>query len=462
MARILICDDEASLREMLGVLFRRQGHEVELASGVAGALARLRDVAGPSFDALITDLMMPGGSGMDVLAAARQRDETTQVVMITAHATTERAVEAMRQGAYDYVEKPFKNDALVATVDKALEKRALLGENRALRTEVQRSWRKGDLVGKGPAMDKVRDMVRRVASAPTSVLLTGESGTGKEMVARALHHESDHRSAPFVVVHCGALPENLMESELFGHERGAFTGATARKEGLVRAADGGTLFLDEIGELPPNLQVKLLRVLQDRHVRPVGAEKEVAVDVRVVAATNRDLEQDVATGRFRQDLFYRLNVIRIHLPPLRERPEDIPLLAQHFLDKHCAVQAKHLTFSTEALRWLASQSYPGNVRELENLVERAVTLAQGAVVVRADLPDGGDDAPPPPGAPLPSEGFSIDAYMADVERRILQQALDQAGGVRVRAAKVLGTSPRSARYRFDKYGIGGTDDGDEE
>jgi two-component system, NtrC family, response regulator PilR len=459
MALVLICDDEASIREMLGVLFRRQGHEVEAAGGVREALARLRDQARPPHDVVVTDLMMPDGSGMDVLAAARDRDADTQVIMITAHATTERAVEAMRKGAYDYIEKPFKNDALVATVDKALEKRTLVAENRALRAEVRRAWREGDLVGKGPAMQKVRDMVRRVAAAPTSVLLTGESGTGKEMVARALHHQSDRQDAPLVVVNCGALPENLMESELFGHERGAFTGANARKEGLVRAAEGGTLFLDEIGELPPALQVKLLRVLQDRKVRPVGGDKEIPVDVRVVAATNRDLEADVAAGRFRQDLFYRLNVIRIHLPPLRERPEDVPLLATHFLEKHCAVQGKHLTLSNEALRWLLSQRYPGNVRELENLVERAVTLAQGDTVERADFPDGGHSAPPPPGAPLPEEGFSIDDYLADVERRLLEQALEQAGGVRARAARLLGTTARSARYRFDKHGIGG-DDGD--
>jgi two-component system, NtrC family, response regulator PilR len=458
MPRVLVCDDEASIREMLGVLFRRHGCEVEAVGGVKAALARLRDPEAPTHDVVVTDLMMPDGSGMDVLEAARARDESTQVVMITAHATTERAVEAMRKGAYDYIEKPFKNDALLATVDKALDKRAIVAENRALRSEVQRSWREGDLIGKGPAMQKVRDMVRRVAAAPTSVLLTGESGTGKEMVARALHHQSDRRDRPMVVVNCGALPENLMESELFGHERGAFTGANARKEGLVRAAEGGTLFLDEIGELPPSLQVKLLRVLQDRRVRPVGAESEIAVDVRVVAATNRDLERDVTDGRFRQDLFYRLNVIRIHLPPLRERPEDIPLLATHFLEKHCAVQGKRLELSNDALRWLVSQAYPGNVRELENLVERAVTLAQGPTVERADLPDGGDDGPMPLGAPLPDEGFSIDDYLADVERRLLLKALDQSGGVRARAARLLGTTARSARYRFDKHGIGGDDE----
>ncbi|MFW5875306.1 MAG: sigma-54-dependent transcriptional regulator [Myxococcota bacterium] len=457
MARILICDDEASLREMLGVLFRRQGHEVDASEGVAAALERIRGT-GPPYDVVITDLMMPDGSGMDVLEAARATDEAIQVVMITAYATTERAVEAMRKGAYDYIQKPFRNDELLATVEKALEKRAIVHENRALRSEVEGRWREGDLVGKGAGMQKVRDLVRRVASAPTSVLLTGESGTGKEMVARALHYQGDRKDGPFVVVNCGALPESLMESELFGHEKGAFTGATTRKEGLVRAAEGGTLFLDEIGELPSNLQVKLLRVLQDRRVRPVGAEREVPVDVRVVTATNRDLEQDVDEGRFRQDLFYRLNVIRIHLPALRERPEDIALLAEHFLRKHCAVHGKALTFSSEALRWLSAQRYPGNVRELENLIERAVTLAEGERVERADLPEGGDDAPPLPGAPLPEEGFSIDAYLADIEQRLLQKALEQAGGVRTRAARLLGTSPRSARYRFDKYGIGGSDE----
>ena len=453
-ARILVCDDERGLREMLGVLLRRAGYEVEIVDGVTQALARLSRE--PAFDAVITDLLMPDGSGMSVLEAAAARDDGTQVVMITAFATTEQAVEAMRKGAYDYVQKPFKNHELLVTLEKALEKRAIVRENRALRAQVRDARRAGDLVGKSAAMQRVMDLVRRVASARTSVLITGESGTGKEVVARALHHLGDRAQRPFIVVNCGALPEALMESELFGHEKGAFTGANRSSEGLVRAANGGTLFLDEIGELPAALQVKLLRVLQERRVRPVGGRDEVDVDVRVVAATNRNIDKDVESGAFRQDLFYRLNVIRILLPPLRERPEDIPLLADHFLQKHCALEGKRVSFAPEVLRWICSQPYPGNVRELENVVERAVTLAVGDRIELGDLPETGSGPRLMP-ATLPTEGLDLDAHLADVEKRLLVQALDQAGS-RTSAAKLLGMSFRSFRYRLAKYGLGDPED----
>jgi two-component system response regulator PilR (NtrC family) len=307
-------------------------------------------------------------------------------------------------------------------------------------------------------MERVREMVRRAAEAPTSVLITGESGTGKEMVASALHYHSDRAAGPFVVVNCGALPESLIESEVFGHVKGAFTGANSNKEGLIRAAQGGTLFLDEIGELPNSLQVKLLRVLQDRKVRPVGGEQEVEVDVRVVAATNRDLDREVEQGEFRQDLYYRLNVIRIHIPSLRERPEDIPLLAQHLLKKHGALRERRLELSEEAMRWLSRQRYPGNVRELENVIERAVTLARGPRIERDDLPEGGDEGPPAGTVALPAEGFNLDAYLADIEKRLLSRALEQSGGVRTNAAKLLGMSFRSFRYRLSKYDLGDEDE----
>ncbi|MCZ7678812.1 MAG: sigma-54 dependent transcriptional regulator [Sandaracinaceae bacterium] len=450
-ARILVCDDEAALREMLSVLLRRARYQVVTASTRQEALAK---IAGEDLDAVITDLALPDGSGMDVLSAARERDDSMQVVMITAYGSTEQAVEAMRRGAYDFVQKPFRTHELLALVEKALEKRQIVGEVRALRATVAGSYRTGDLIGKSDAMKRVMDMVRRVAGARTSVLITGESGTGKEMVARALHDQSDRASGPFVVVNSGALPEALMESELFGHEKGAFTGAMARSEGLVRAAHEGTLFLDEIGELPPELQVKLLRVLQERRVRPVGGSKEVEVDIRVVAATNRDLEADVASGAFRQDLFYRLNVIRLHLPPLRERPEDIPLLAQHFVQKHAALAGKRLELSPEAMRWLVRQSYPGNIRELENVVERAVTLAIGDRITLDEMPDTGRSGPSPS---LPVEigaGFDLDAHLASIERELVLRALEQAGGVRTEAAKLLGMTFRSFRYRLAKYDLG--------
>jgi two-component system response regulator PilR (NtrC family) len=300
-------------------------------------------------------------------------------------------------------------------------------------------------------MDRLRDLIKRVANATTSVLITGESGTGKEMVARALHFQSPRAEEAFVVLNCGAIPENLIESELFGHIKGAFTGAIAAKEGLFRAANGGTLFLDEVGELPPPLQVKLLRVLQDRKVRPVGGSTEVEVDVRVVAATNRDVESEVEAGTFREDLFYRLNVIRIEVPPLRERPEDIPVLAGYFLEKHRALQGRRLEFSPEAMRWLAQQSYAGNVRELENIVERGVTLAPGNTVGREDLGDTHPSKKTASVSQIPEAGFDLDNYLTQVEKELLFRALDQAGGVRKRAAELLGMSFRQFRYRLAKH-----------
>jgi two-component system response regulator PilR (NtrC family) len=448
-ARILVCDDEASLREMLQILLRREGYRVDLVDGVHAARAQLGS-ADP-YDVVITDLVMPDGTGMEVLDAVRSRSADTQILMVTAYATTEQAVEAMRKGAYDYVQKPFKNHELLATLEKALEKRAIVAENQTLRAEVKARWSEGQLIGKSPAMDRLRDLIKRVANATTSVLITGESGTGKEMVARALHFQSPRAEEPFVVLNCGAIPENLIESELFGHVKGAFTGATAAKEGLFRAATGGTLFLDEVGELPPPLQVKLLRVLQDRKVRPVGGSAEVEVDVRVVAATNRDVESEVEAGTFREDLFYRLNVIRIEVPPLRERPEDIPVLAGYFLQKHAALQGRRLEFSPEAMRWLAQQSYAGNVRELENMVERGVTLAPGSTVNREDLGDTHPSKKAVNLSQIPEGGFELDDYLTQVERELLFRALDQAGGVRKKAAELLGMSFRQFRYRLAKH-----------
>ncbi|MFM2417532.1 MAG: hypothetical protein RL385_2255 [Pseudomonadota bacterium] len=452
--RILVCDDELGLREMLGVLLRRGGYAVDLASGVAEAEAKLR--AEVVYDVVITDLAMPDGSGMQLLARAKERDAATQVIMVTAYATTEQAVEAMRLGAYDYIQKPFKNSELLAQVEKALEKVSIVHENRVLRAQVVSGFRVGDLIGKGPRMQAVIDVVRRVASGRSSVLITGESGTGKEVVARALHQAGERATQQFVTVNCGALPEALMESELFGHERGAFTGATVRKEGLFRAAHGGTLFLDEIGELPTPLQVKLLRVLQERRVRPVGGTQELDVDVRVVAATNRDVAMAIRDGSFRQDLFYRLNVIRIELPPLRERVEDIPALAAHFLQKHSAVEGKRLSFSAEALFYIVQQPYPGNVRELENTIERAVALATEPYVVCADLlgPQANpQNVAPHPTRVLPPEGIDLDACLGEMERGLLVQALERTGGNRTHAAKLLRTSFRSLRYRLVKYGL---------
>ncbi|MDD9937627.1 MAG: sigma-54 dependent transcriptional regulator [Myxococcales bacterium] len=459
-ARILVVDDEAGLREMLRVLLKRHGHYVDVADGQRRAVELLR--APPAYDVVITDLSMPDGSGMGVLGEAKKVEDSTQVIMITAYATTAQAVQAMKEGAYDYIQKPFKNDELLAVVEKATEKRVIVDQNRALRDRVRDGYRSGDVVGKSPAMERVMQMVERVASAPASVLVTGESGTGKEMIARALHLGGEREKRPFVAINCAALPEQLLESELFGHEKGAFTGADSRKEGLFRSAKDGTLFLDEVAELPLALQVKLLRALQERTVRPVGGSEEIPISCRVVAATNRDVEKEVAEGRLREDLFYRLNVINLHLPPLRERPEDIPLLAEHFLVKHGAQQNKRLDFSPEGMRFLVSREYRGNVRELENLVERAVTLALGDRVELTDLdydPSVASDATrailP---VEIPDEGFELDAHLEDVERRALLAALSKASGVRKDAAKLLHMSFRSFRYRLAKYGLADAED----
>jgi len=450
-ARVLVVDDEPGLREILSVLLRRAGYRVSTEASTAAGVARVR---AESFDAVFTDLALGDGSGLDVLAAARQADEATQVVVLTAYGSTENAVAAMRLGAYDFISKPFRNHELLALLEKALEKRHIVGENRVLRAKVAERERRTPIVGRSAAIERVLDLVRRVASSRTSVLITGESGTGKELVARALHDESDRKDAAFVVVNCGAIPENLLESELFGHEKGAFTSATSKKRGLFEAATGGTLFLDEIGELALALQVKLLRALQERVIRPIGASKETEVNVRVVAATNRELEKEVEAGRFRQDLFYRLNVIRIPMPPLRERTEDIPLLAEHFLAKHAGMHGKKLSFAPEALRWLLAQRYPGNIRELENVVERAAVLARGPVIGLEDLPDVLSASSPLTSGPvLPSldEPFDLDAWLGGLERSVLVRALEKTGGAQKQAARLLEMTFHSLRYRLKKH-----------
>ncbi|MGB0680395.1 MAG: sigma-54-dependent transcriptional regulator, partial [Polyangiales bacterium] len=385
-AHVLVCEDEPGLRETLGVMLRRAGYQATLCAGVRAGLAALPRTADRAVDVVITDLMMPDGSGMQVLEHARQVAPDIQVIIITAHATTEQAVAAMRLGAYDYIQKPFKQRELLATLEKALEKRAIVAENRDLKAQLQAVTAHSQTrLGLSPAMRRIDALVDRLADAPSSVLLTGESGVGKEVVARALHQRGSRQARPFVPVNCGAIPDNLLESELFGYDKGAFSGATQAKEGLLRQSSGGTLFLDEIGELPLSMQVKLLRVLQEHKVRPLGSEREHAVDLRIVAATNRDLEAEVQAGRFRQDLFYRLNVVRIHIPPLRERPEDVPFLIERLLHKHCALHGRQLRLSKDATAALLQQPYPGNVRELENLIERAVTLALDEDITLADL-----------------------------------------------------------------------------
>jgi len=460
-ARILVVDDDPGMRQMLEVLLRRAGHKAEVVPGGKAALARLS--ASNDFDLVLTDLMMPDVGGMEVLSAARARNPDCQVIVLTAYATTEAAVEAMRRGAYDYVQKPFSNEELRITVEKALEKRQLLRENVDLRARIEGRFRLGDLLGKSEAMGRVFDVCRKVAQTRTNVLITGESGTGKELLARALHFSGPRADSPFVAVNCGAIAETLIESELFGHEKGAFTGAVSARRGLFAEANGGTLFLDEITELASPMQVKLLRAIQERTIRAVGAATETTVDVRIVAASNRDIESEVQRGAFRQDLYYRLNVIRIHLPPLRARSGDLPLLSEHFLAKYCKEQKKPLVHVTrEAMERLLRYPFPGNVRELENLIERAVTLSAPGADIGLDALGPLSDSRELPVESVLGTGLGLDAMIEDLERRALGEALQSAAGVRKKAAEILGISFRSLRYRLRKYGLGGPDDAEED
>lgn len=455
-ARVLVVDDEPSLREMLAIALKRSGYSVVTEAGVRAALHRISNDS-DAFPVVITDLVMPDGSGLDVLGAAKKRASSTEVIVMTAHSTVDAAIDAMRAGAYDFIIKPFSPAHMMAQTAKALEKRALQDENSSLRAKLVRLQPEPSEFGSSPPMVALADMVGRIAPTKTTVLITGESGTGKERIARALHAHSDRKSGPFRVVNCGALPEALMESELFGHQRGAFTGAVQAREGIVREADGGTLLLDEVGELPLSLQVKLLRVLQEKRVRPVGGTEEIPVDIRLLAATNRDIEADVRAGTFRQDLYYRLNVIRLRLPPLRERGSDIRELAHHFLAQFAADQNKPVrSLAPEALRALDAYNFPGNVRELENIIERAVALAQSNAIGLGDLPpevSGTSGLAMPFVTSLPPEGIRLDEVIGEVERRLLLEALDRAKGVRTNAAKLLGLTFRTIRYRLEKHGI---------
>ena len=459
-SRILVVDDERSLREFLEIFFRREGYAVETVASVDEALVAL---AADDFDVVISDVQMSGGSGLDLLRRVKETAPDCVVIMITAFATTETAIEAMKQGAYDYILKPFKVDELRLVVEKALEKKLLADENQRLRTALRSRSR--TLVGSSTVLARVHELIAQVASTRTNVLVSGESGTGKELVARAIHDLSERRDKPFIAVNCGAIPENLLESELFGHVRGAFTGAVSNKPGLVETADGGTLFLDEIGELPASLQVKLLRLIQDKTLRRVGGNHDQRVDVRIVAATNRDLRAEVQGGRFREDLYYRLNVIQIALPPLRERMEDVPLLVQHFLEKYRRELGKSVTgVSPAAMEKILAHRFPGNVRELENLIERAVALARGPTlgveVLPASVLEPGGPSQPQPRTATP--GGNLDEVLASYERGLLADALARAGGVKKRAARLLGISFRSFRYRLEKLGLDGAGNDEDE
>jgi len=452
--RVLVVDDEPGLRTMLEILLGREGYGVVTAPSYAVALEAISQAPQP-FPVILTDLVMPEGSGLDVLAAAKQRSVASEVILLTAHNSVENAIAAMSAGAFNFVTKPFEPSGLAALVRKAIEKHALVEENSRLKAQVEKGNPAPLLVGKSRAMCAVLEMIERVAPMRTTVLITGESGTGKECVARAIHQRSDRAHKPCLVVNCGALPEALMESELFGHEKGAFTGATGKHIGIFREADGGTVMLDEVGELSLPLQVKLLRVLQERKVKPVGSSQELSIDVRVLAATNRNVEAEVAEGKFRQDLYYRLNVIRVELPPLRNRAQDIAALTERFVQRFAKEMGKDVRgLTADALRALERYHFPGNVRELENVIERAVALAGSRAIGLGDLPrevSGMASNTGPSLITLPDEGCNLDEVMGEVERRLMLEALERTGGVRKAAAQLLGITFRSLRYRLEKH-----------
>jgi two-component system response regulator PilR (NtrC family) len=449
--RVLVVDDEQSMRDLLAIMLRQAGYEVSVADGGEAAIERLKT---ESFDLVLTDLRMRKVDGLTVLKAAKEHAPRTVVLVVTAYASTETAVEAMKLGAYDYITKPFKLDELKVTVANALERRRLREENLALKRQLLRERGFENFVGRSPKILDVFETIRKTADSGSTVMITGESGTGKELVAQALHWESNRRGGPFVSVNCGAVPETLMESELFGHVKGAFTGAVSSTEGLFAAADGGTLFLDEITEIPHTVQVKLLRAVQERQIRRVGDTRDVKIDVRLIAASNRDLGRAVSDGLLREDLFYRLNVIPIHLPPLRDRREDIPLLIAHFIKKLSNEVGRPVRgVAPDALAVLEQYHWPGNIRELENVVERAIVLGSSELLEADGLPAGlrqprdRQDVP----LELPAEGIDLEAMLDRIEHRYMQLALERVGGVQTRAAELLRVSFRQFRYKLQKF-----------
>jgi len=452
MDRVLIVDDEKGMRDFLAIMLKKEGYAVATSESADKAAEH---IAKGDLDLVISDISMPGRSGLEVLKQTKATNPETPVIMITAYASTESAIEALKLGAYDYIIKPFDVEEMKAVVRNALEKRRLENENRVLKRELKEKLRFDELVGDGPRMKEVLDLIAKIAPTNSTVLISGESGTGKELVARAIHAGSPCRERPFVSINCGALPDELLESELFGHTRGSFTGAIAAKKGLFEVADGGTIFLDEIGDTTTAMQIKLLRVLQERRIRRVGGTDEIEVNVRVLAATNQDLEQMVRQKRFREDLYYRINVIQIRMPSLREKPEDIPKLALHFLVKYSRIMGKKITrISEEALQRLLAHDWPGNVRELENVVERAVALeTTDAITVDSlsrEVSSGGRPAQEFP-IVLSDGGIDLERQLERLREHYMEEALRRAQNVQTRAAEILGMSFRSFRYFAKKY-----------
>ncbi len=451
---ILVIDDEEIMREILETLLAKEGYEVRLASSGAEGLELAKALP---FDAAIVDIMMPGLDGIATLDELRHIDEDLAVIIITAYASVESAIAAMKSGAFDYISKPFKNDEVLVVVRNALERRHLLTENRSLRQNIQERYHKfANIIGRSPRMRQVFDLIIQAAPSRSTILIQGESGTGKELVARAIHANSSRSERSFVTVNSGNLPPDLLESTLFGHVKGAFTGAVYPKKGLFDLADRGTIFFDEIGNVPLETQAKLLRVIQERDFMRLGGMETIKVDVRIIAATNVDLRQMMEEGRFREDLFYRLHVISIQLPPLRERKDDITLLAQHFLQKYGSENRKtDLELTPEALDLLMDYDWPGNVRELENVIERAVVLTPGSRIGIELIPEHVRKAPnfQMPQFVLPPEGISFKDVITDFEKRLIESTLEAAGGVQKRAAELLHIKPTTLNEMIKRYDI---------
>ena len=456
--RILVVDDELSMRRFLEVLLSREGYKVSCAENGKTAISMINK---KHFDLLLCDIRLGDISGLDVLRAAKKQSQHTVVIMISAYASAETAVEAMNEGAYDYVPKPFNNEEIKQTIKNALDLKTIEHEKEIIDSELKKTLHFGKIVGSSPRMLHIYDMVKQVAKTKTNILISGESGTGKELIAHAIHEQSDRRDKPFVVINCGGIPETLMESELFGHKKGSFTGATQDKKGLFKIADKGTIFLDEIGEFSPSIQVKLLRVIQEKVFKEVGSNEDISVDIRIISATNKNLEKEVIAGNFREDLFYRLNVIEIKMPPLRERKGDLRALVQHFLEKYSKEMGKEITkISSYAIDLLEKYDFPGNVRELENLLERSAALSNTNIILpdslalsihkrrwvegikdkRFDL----DEV---------QNGVCLETILEEIEKAYIEKALDCKNGNKNKAAELLGLSLRSLRYRIEKLGI---------
>jgi two-component system, NtrC family, response regulator AtoC len=455
--RILVVDDEEHIRKILTIMLTKRGYDVRTANGGTEALKQVQNI---SFDAVITDMRMPGMDGLDLLAALKDHDPELIVIIITAFSSVDTAIQAMRQGAFDYVSKPFKEEEILLVLDKALERQRIIEENRILKAQIRDAYDFSKFIGRSPAIRRVFELINKVADTKSTVLITGESGTGKELAARSIHDSSSRRDKAFVPINCGAIPSNLLESEFFGHVKGAFSGADRHKKGLFEEADGGTLFLDEVSELPLDMQVKLLRSIQEEEIRRLGEAATRKVDLRVVAATNKDLRDEVMSGRFREDLYYRLNVFQLNLPPLREREEDIPLLAGHFLEQ---VTLKHnlgrKTLSPDAVKALSRQTWSGNVRALKNVIEQAAIMSDGPSITIRDLPFNPAALPDGNGVQIyiPEDRIDLKNILKELteqaERLVIQRTLEKNDHNRTHAADALGISRRALINKIQAYGL---------